>query len=535
MNSNSTKTYEIINKIEYSNYLNKNPFENNKNEEIFNKNNFKLKNYNNNNNDYHFYENYKNIHSPHFNNFIEGRFNNYNNIDLNYNLFGYEKDKINVNDFENNYYLNQLNINSNNNTKNFETSNNFEDNNNNIDLNNNNDKNNLNFDENKNLNENDNNNKENQNSNEDNNIEKNNENEITNDNNNNEIKINKNVQENFDSINNINENNLINSNNNIENNNNNEFIKNITDNKQLLNNYNEISDKNNNNNMLLNDLKLNNLKVRNPFTSDENIYANLENEIEKTTFKNNNINNNENIINNNKLNNNFSTYDNIDINLYNNSSNNNLMKYFNINNNNNNIEELNNSNDKYVDKNILNLNYDISNYKSNLKNNIKEKKTFAHNKTLPFSNPNHINSLDNIKYLPLEQQIDILFNNNQKMNEELQKYKEKFGNIDSILETNNNSNLIMNKFNNDITKENKNLEELNQQYLNVIKTLTNFINSFNDKLKRDSFNITDIKKGKNLNNLLNPLKIELMEHISRSLEIKKTNKKVKFKNLNKKK
>ena len=534
MNSNSTKTYEIINKIEYSNYLNKNPFENNKNEEIINKNNFKLKNYNNNNNDYHFYENYKNIHSPHFNNFIEGRFNNYNNIDLNYNLFGYEKDKINVNDFENNYYLNQLNNNnSNNNYKNFATSNNFEDNNNNIDLNNNNDKNNLNFDENKNLNENDNNNKENQNSNEDNNIEKNNENEITNDNNNNEIKINKNVQENFDSINNINENNLINSNNNIENNNN-EFIKNITDNKQLLNNYNEISDKNNNNNMLLNDLKLNNLKVRNPFTSDENIYANLENEIEKTTFKNNNINNNENIINNNKLSNNFSTYDYIDINLYNNSSNNNLMKYFNINNNYN-LEELNNSNDKYVDKNILNLNYDISNYKSNLKNNKEEKKTFAHNKTLPFSNPNHINSLNSINYLPVEQQIDILFNNNQKMNEELQKYKEKFGNIDSILETNNNSNLIMNKFNNDITKENKNLEELNQQYLNVIKTLTNFINSFNDKLKRDSFNITDIKKGKNLNNLLNPLKIELMEHISRSLEIKKTNKKVKFKNLNKKK
>jgi len=87
MNSNLTNTYEIINKIEYSNFLNKNPLENNKKEEINNNNNYKMKKLNIYNNDYHFIENYKNIHSPHYNNFIEGRFNNYNNIDLKYNLF----------------------------------------------------------------------------------------------------------------------------------------------------------------------------------------------------------------------------------------------------------------------------------------------------------------------------------------------------------------------------------------------------------------------------------------------------------------
>ena len=94
-------TYEMENNIDYQEYLKKiKEFIKEKNQDLIPSLNDDKKI----ENDYHFIKKEDNVYSPHLNNFQQGNFNRIYNIDLNKNLFGYDKSKINYDNQYNHYY-----------------------------------------------------------------------------------------------------------------------------------------------------------------------------------------------------------------------------------------------------------------------------------------------------------------------------------------------------------------------------------------------------------------------------------------------
>ena len=94
-------TYEMENFFDYQGYSKKiKEFIKEKNQDL-------IPSFNNDKqleNDYHFVKKEDNIYSPHLKNFNQGKFNSIYNIDLNKNLFGYDKTETNYDENYNRYY-----------------------------------------------------------------------------------------------------------------------------------------------------------------------------------------------------------------------------------------------------------------------------------------------------------------------------------------------------------------------------------------------------------------------------------------------
>ncbi len=165
-----------------------------------------------------------------------------------------------------------------------------------------------------------------------------------------------------------------------------------------------------------------------------------------------------------------------------------------------------------LDNNKENIN-DVNNEKDNLNENeeTEKKKKLKNFKSI------HTLKIGKIQHLPLEQQILILYNENKQLTNELDRYKNLFGDIDALEGVEG----IANQFKNLLIQENENLRNLNKEGEKIINEFIKFINSINEKLDRNKINIDDIRKNaNNLAKFFSPLKHEIIGHINRSLKRK---------------
>ena len=127
-----------------------------------------------------------------------------------------------------------------------------------------------------------------------------------------------------------------------------------------------------------------------------------------------------------------------------------------------------------------------------------------------------ITSLDSISSLPLQEQIRILYKDNQSLQERLKSYQSRYGDI--------NEDEKQNKFKSFLMKENEDMNTLNKKYENIIESFLSFINKINISLGREQIDISEIKKkSDSVGHLLLPLQSEILMHIKRSIKRRRKN------------
>ena len=137
-------------------------------------------------------------------------------------------------------------------------------------------------------------------------------------------------------------------------------------------------------------------------------------------------------------------------------------------------------------------------------------------KSIQVQSPNNsmffqITSLDSISSLPLQEQIRILYKDNQSLQERLKSYQSRYGDI--------NEDEKQNKFKSFLMKENEDMNTLNKKYENIIESFLSFINKINIGLGREQIDISEIKrKSDSVGHLLLPLQSEILMHIKRSIK-----------------
>lgn len=165
----------------------------------------------------------------------------------------------------------------------------------------------------------------------------------------------------------------------------------------------------------------------------------------------------------------------------------------------------------------------VSNPFSNSKNyySIQEEESSkrANKKTEPINQSsfplyNHISSLESISFLPLEEQIRVLYKDNQSLISQLKEYQKKYGDLTEDDK--------QNKFKSFLMKENEELNTLNKKYEGIMETFLTFLNKINLKLNREQIDISELKKkSDSVSHLLLPIQSEILMHIKRSIKRKR--------------
>lgn len=169
------------------------------------------------------------------------------------------------------------------------------------------------------------------------------------------------------------------------------------------------------------------------------------------------------------------------------------------------FEELKVSNPFSTSKNF----YSIQEESSKRKN---EKTAPINQSSFPLYN--HISSLESISFLPLEEQIRVLYKDNQSLMGQLKEYQKKYGDLTEDDK--------QNKFKSFLMKENEEINTLNKKYEGIMETFVSFLNKINLKLNREQIDITELKKkSDSVSHLLLPIQSEILMHIKRSIKRKR--------------